>query len=194
MSQKLFIYSETHKIWFEIYIKYGLHQTNLGQNWIYIITYQISLNTTLSFYAHKQFFPLSVQKYFHTKINRNQTVFSENQGYCKMVICKASNCLQSSACRLVLNNPTHWQLLHPALIHEAWKWRWLIYHSFAVKFLAKYYNLQLCREMNVCPWVVTSTKNEAWHFRDHRLQASETVIWRVAKLVWNLCVCVWVLV
>jgi len=44
---------KTDKIWFEIYIKYGLHQTNLGQNWIYIITYQIALNTTLSFYAGK---------------------------------------------------------------------------------------------------------------------------------------------
>jgi len=32
---------KTDKIWFEIYIKYGLHQTNMGQNWIYIITYQI---------------------------------------------------------------------------------------------------------------------------------------------------------
>ena len=76
-----------------------------------------------------------------------------------MVICKALNCLQSSDCRLVLNDPTHQQLLHPDQIHEAWKWRWLIYHSFAEKFLPKYYNLQLCREMNVCPWVVTSTKN-----------------------------------
>lgn len=87
---------ETNKIWFEIYIKYGPHQTNLRQNWIYIVTYQVSLNTILYFYADKNFFPLSVQKICSHQNIRNQTVFSENP---QMVICKALICLQSSDCR-----------------------------------------------------------------------------------------------
>ena len=76
---KKYLYiQKADKIWFEIYINYGPHQTNLGQNWIYIINYQISLNTILSFYAGLQFFPLSVQKIFSHQNNTNQTVFSEN--------------------------------------------------------------------------------------------------------------------
>jgi hypothetical protein len=128
---------------------------------------------------------------FTPKYQKSNCIFWKPTGYFKMVICKALLCLQSSACRFVLNNPTHQQLLHPDLIQEARKWRWLMYHSFAVKFLAEYYKLQLCGERNVCPWVVISTKNETWHFRD-RLQASETVIRWVTKLVWNLCVWVFV--
>jgi hypothetical protein len=131
--------------------------------------------------------PSSVQKIFSHQNNRNQTVFSENPQ--DIVICRVLNCLQSSDCRQVLNDPTHRQLLHPDQINEAWKWRWLIYHSIAVKFLAKYYNLQLCKEMNICPWVVTSTKNETWHFRDHHLQASETVMCDEWPNECETCVC-----
>jgi hypothetical protein len=154
---------KTDKIWFEVYIKYGPHQTNLGQNWIYNITYQVSLNTILCFSAGKHFFPLSVQKICSQQNIRNQTVLSENPQDIVRWSYAALICYSPVTVDFVLNDTTHWHLLHPHLIHEAQKWRWLIYHSFAVKFLTKYYKLKLCREMNVCPWVVTSTKNTTWH-------------------------------